>query len=266
MVDDQQAEQSVVTETPPSPVPSEEQKTPESSVGQQDAPQEVSADQKPVEEGLPTEAKDRTKREFEKLQRQLREERMARERLESRFRSMQPKAPELPPVYDPETGLLNEQALSQRDRLTQEALNRAARAEEAVQNYEKDREERETFSAYPELDPNERFGKPHDVEFHKEVRRIALDSMLNPQDYGDKQLSFKEAADLAKGRLTPQVEAAKQQGAKEAIEQLTPKEQASLEATGSSGRRTQVNNLDDLRRRSRKGDSDAIIERLKALG
>ncbi len=261
MIDDPQAEERVVTDTQPSPMPSEEQKTPETQEIQQDASQEGSVETK-SEEGLPEEVKDRTKKEFEKLQRQLREERSARERLESQFQSLQPKEPVLPPVYDPNTGLLDEEALSQRDRLTQEALQRAARAEEAVSNYEKVQEEREMFSAYPELDPNmDKF----DEELSHQVAAIKLHSMVSPEAYGGKQLSGKEAADFLAKRGQKALEAVKQQGAKEAIEQLSPKEQAALEATGSSGRRTQVSNLDDLRKRSRKGDTDAIIERLKAL-
>ena len=262
MTDDQQAEEQVVTETPQSPMPSDEQKTPESQEVEQDAPQEESV--KPEsEQVLPDEAKDRTKREFEKLRRDLHTERTRREQLESRFQSMQPKAPALPPVYDPETGLLNEQALSQRDRLTQEALERAARAEEAVSNYEKVQEERELFSTYKELDPN---GEKFDEELSHQVAAIKLHSMVSPEVYGGKQLSAKEAADFLSKRGQKALEAVKQQGAKEAIEQLSPKEQAALEATSSSGRRTQVSNLDDLRSRSRKGDNDAIMERLKALG
>lgn len=262
MVDDQQAQETPVTETQEAPMPSAEQQTPETQEVTQDAPQEGSV--KPESgEGLPEEAKDRTKKEFEKLKRDLYNERMRREQLESRFQSMQPKAPALPPVYDPETGLLNEQALSQRDRLTQEALDRAARAEEAVQNYEKVQEERELFSSYPELDNN---NDKFDEELSHQVAAIKLHSMVSPEVYGGKQLSAKEAADFLSKRGQKALEAVKQQGAKEAIEQLTPKEQASLEATGSSGRRTQVSNLDDLRSRSRKGDSDAIMERLKALG
>ncbi len=262
MVDDQQAEEQVVTETPQSPMPSDEQKTPESQEVGQDAPQEESV--KPEsEQVLPDEAKDRTKREFEKLRRDLHAERTRREQLESRFQSMQPKAPALPPVYDPETGLLNEQALSQRDRLTQEALERAARAEEAVSNYEKVQEERELYSSYKELDPN---SEKFDEELSHQVAAIKLHSMVSPEIYGGKQLSGKEAADFLSKRGQKALEVVKQQGAKEAIEQLSPKEQAALEATSSSGRRTQVSNLDDLRSRSRKGDNDAIMERLKALG
>lgn len=262
MVDDQQAQETPVTETQESPMPSEEQKTPETPEVQQEVPQKEASVETKSEDGLPEEASERTKKEFDKLQKQLRDERTRREMLESKFQSMQPKKTELPPVYDRETGLLDERALSERDRLILEAQERATRAEAAISNYEANLESKEMFTAHPELDPN---GKQFDEDFSHQVAAIKLHSMVEPSLYGNKQLSGKEAADFLKTKSSKSLEAVKQQASKDAIEQLTPKEQAALEATGSSGRRTQVSNLDDLRLRSRKGDSDAIIERLKNL-
>ena len=102
---------------------------------------------------------------------------------------------------------------------------------------------------------------------NKRNRAFALDSMIHPEDYSGKPLSFKEAADLAKSNLpAKKVEEVRKEAAKAAIEQLTPKEQASLEAVGSPDRRSQVEQpLEDLRFRSRKGDQDAIVERLKGI-
>ena len=179
---------------------------------------------------------------------------------------MQPKKAQeqtLPPMVDPETGLLNEQAVSHRDRLILEANARASRAEEAAQNYIREQENRDTFIAFPELNPEgEKFNKP----LHNLTRSIALDSMVNPQDYGDRQLSFKQAADLAKKTMGTSVEEVKKEAAKEAIERLTPKEQASLEATGSTTRRQQaLGTKDELARRTRKGDLNAIVERMRNM-
>ena len=54
--------------------------------------------------------------------------------------------------------------------------------------------------------------------------------------------------------------------AAETIEKLSPKEQASLEATGSPGRRNQADDtLPDLQSKTRKGDLDAVMARLKAI-
>ena len=243
-------------ETPESPMPSEEQKTPE--------PTEV----KPTEEkeGLPEDAKERTRQEFEKMREKLREERTRREYLETVFNSMQPKKaePEIKPIYDPNTGLLDENALTDIQRRTLAAEDRAKRAEEAVQSYERNQENKETYAAYPELNPeDDRYNKT----LHNLTRSIALDSMVNPNDYSGKQLSFKEAAQIAKKTMGTSVDQIKKEAAKEAIEQLTPKEQASLEATGSTTRRQQASgSIEELRRRTQKGDLTATIERLKRAG
>lgn len=260
MVDDQQAQPQLteepVKETPESPMPSEEQKTPE--------PIEVKPPE--VTEGLPEDAKERTKQEFEKMREKLREERTRREYLETVFNSMQTKKaePEITPIYDPSTGLLDEKALTDVQRRTVAAEDRAKRAEEAVSSYLQDQENRETYAAFPELNPEaEKFNKT----LHNLTRSIALDSMVNPTDYGGKQLSFKDAADIAKKTMGTSVEQIKKEAAKETLEQLTPKEQASLEATGSTTRRQQaLGSLDELKRRTQKGDVNATIERLKRAG
>lgn len=263
MADDNQAPIAPETATQDTPMPSVDQQTTPSSVAPVDAPQEetISADDKG---GLPEEASDRTKREFDKLQQQLREERARREYAEQVYASMTPKTSEREqvPIYDPDTGLIDPDQLSDLQRQTIEANNRAQNAEKAVQSYLTDQENRETFAAHPELDPN---GQAFSKELHVETRRIMLDSMLNPDDYSGTQLSFKQAADLAKKSVG--VEQAKQEGAQEAIEQLTSKEQASLSATGTSGRSRSLDGEDlaQLQRRTRSGDKDAIVERFRRL-
>ena len=270
MQDDPQAQTSdkqeaPVIETPESPMPSEEQKTPEGSGQQEPSPQKEQAIvDKPEPEGLPDEAKERTRQEFDKLRDKLREERSKREYYQSILGSQKKEeAPKMQPIYDPETGLLNEQALSERDKLLFETQERAKRAEESIGGYLVEQENREMFAAHPELNPKD---KAFDKKLHALTRSIALDSMLNPDDYGGRQLTGKEAADVAKQFSGKTLEEAKKEGAKEALEQLTPKEQASLEATGSPARRTQIpGNLDDLKARTRKGDPEALVERLKRM-
>lgn len=248
-------------ETQESVMPTGEQKT-----------GEVTEEVTEPQEGLPDEAKERTKRVVdEALQKaklseeKLREEHAQREYYESMFRSLQPKqqAP-VTPVIDPETGLPNEQVLTDIQKRTLEAEQRAQRAEEAIQTYQNEQENRAVYAQFPELDPN---GDAHDKNLHKEVRKLMLDSMLNPQDYENKQLSFIEAAQLAKGG-GENVEKVKKQAAQEAIEQLTPKEQASLAVGGNSGRRNQVVDIDEIRKLSRGKDSrarQARIERFERL-
>ena len=265
MTDDPKADINAVNDTQQSAMPTDDQKTTGTEVSGEAAQGEETS-QTADEPVLPEGVKERTAREFDKLQSQLREERAKREYLETVWSSMkpkeEPKAEVMPPIYDSQTGLLNEQALTDLQRQSLEAQQRAARAESTIQSYMEEKEKLETYSVHPELNPD---GKSFNKDLHVATRRILLDSMVNPQDYG-KQLSFKEAGDLAKKVSQPAVEAAKAEGAKEALEQLTPKEQAALEATGSPNRRNELSsNIDDLRYKTRKGDKDAIVERLRNI-
>lgn len=272
MANDDRAEQGAEKETQQEPMPSSEQKTPESDADGQASRYAGDSSQA---EGLPEGASDRTRNEFEKLKgsnselaQQLREERARREYMETVFNQLQPKSKQqqekgLEPIYDPETGLINEQALSDIQRKALEAERTVQTLEQQQKQFIREQENREAFTAYPELDPN---GKSFDKKLHVETRRVLIDSMLNPDDYDGKQLSFKEAADLVKGGSTKYLEQAKKEGAKEAVEQLTPKEQAGLEATGTPGRRAQSGNrLEDLQQRTRRGDTLAVIERLERI-
>lgn len=267
MAEDTQGTTVPVSEPQDAPMPSADQQTPVSEGQGMDAPQEVSTP-KAEDTALPESAAERTRREFDKLKEQLRQERTRREYVESVFQSMQPKQPEpqITPIIDPDTGLPREDVLTDIQRRALEAEQRAKNAESQVQSYLQEQENRATYAVYPELDPQ---GPTFNKDLHRRTRSFILDSMLNPDDYGGKQLSFKEAADLAKGVDTKAITAAKQAGAQQAIEQLSPKEQAALEAVGNPSRRAEaLSNLEELRRRSRQpGDEGtlAVIERLKAL-
>ena len=275
MVDDQQAKPTLEKETQASTMPIDEQKTaPEAKVDQPPKESLEDKDTTTVTEGVPESASERTKREFEKLRQKLREEREARQQIEQAYRTVMPKKQpvtekpmELSPLVDPQTGLLNEEALAQRDKLLLEAQERAKSAEKTAKQAIEDSqqrllqsEEKEMFAEFPHLDPQ---SDKFDKKLHRLTRSIKLDSMLNPDDYEGKQLSGVEAARLAKEQLKD-LKSVKAEGAQEAIDQLTPKEQAALEATGTPARRQQTISLDDLRRRSRKGDWQAIMERLKS--
>lgn len=244
-------------ETQEAAVPTAEQQTPKPKV-EQPVPQEKAAQQTDGQE-LPEDASERTRREFDKLRDQLKDERTRRQYYESVMNTLTPQQPQQPSqIIDPETGLLNEQALTETQKTALEARERAARAEQALQSYQNDQENREVYREYPELDPT---GGKHDKELHNETRRLMLDSMVNPDDYG-KQLSFIDAANLAKEKLGTQ---ATKEGAKEAIDQLAPKEQASLEAHGSSQRaREDIASAeeDTLRYKARRGDDHAMAELL----
>lgn len=226
---------------------------------------------------LPEDTKERTKREFDKLRDQLKTERQKREYYEQVFESLQTSpetTEEIPLAYDPETGLVDEKILTDTQKAANEARERAERAEVAIQQYMNHIENREVHKVYPELDPE---NSSHNKEFYQETRKIMLDSMLNPQDYSNKQLSFMEAATQAKerlGKLGGNVEKAKAEGAEEAMANLTLKEQASFEATGSSQRAEKElsqSEEEELRRRIRHGDEDALAQvlaqrRIKSSG
>jgi hypothetical protein len=273
MTDDtQKAKEEPVEVTQEAPMPSADQKVPEVAEVDGGAAQETEVTPATeTNEGLPENASERTRKEFEKLREDLRSERAKRIETERMFGQPQQTTPQFFPnnqqltqVYDPNTGLLNEEALTDIQQKAFQAEQRANKAEQAIANFQIEQQSREAYTAHPELDPKSR---DFDEDLNKRTRAFALDSMIHPEDYSGKQLSFKEAADFAKSSLAPKkVEEAKKVAAQEAIEQLTPKEQASLEAVGSPDRRSQVEQpLEDLRFRSRKGDQDAIVERLKGI-
>jgi hypothetical protein len=257
MAENTQGVETPETDTQESATPTEEQQTTESD--------EVSGDE------LPNEASERTKDSFDRLTNQLKEERQSRLALEGVVRDLQkPKQQEqiIEPIYDPDTGLPSEQGLTALQRQAIEASERATRAEQSVQSLldeqkvrAQEKEDQEAYEAHPEINPTSK-------EFNKNLRdvtaSIMLRSMIHPEEFGNKQLSHKEAGDKAKELVSKIAGNAKQQGAIEAIEQLSPKEQASLEAAGSNNRT--VTDLSDLRKRTQRGDDNALMERLKRVG
>lgn len=251
MTDDpQKAQEQPVAEPQDSPMPSEE-------IKEEEVPAEKA--EQPTE-GLPEDVKERTKREFDKLQTNLREERARREYYEQLFQQMQPQKEEQPKFVDPITGLPNEEALANLSKQTKDAARRAEDAEKRVLEYQQAQENKQVFAVHPELNPDD---KTFNRDLHNLTRSFLLDSMVNPDGYEGKNLSFMEAAEKAKGLLKSNVEEAKKLGAEEAIEQLTPKEQASLDAVGSPSRRTDIDNLDDLRLRSRDRNEEGRLARIK---
>ena len=258
MADTVRANDEPVKDTQESAMPTEEQQTTEALPDKPEV--EVLEDKV-----LPDEAKERTKREFDKLREQLREERARREYMETVFNTIQtPKADkvESPPLYDRETGMLNEQVLTDVQQRALQAEERAKQAEASIVRYMDEVERREAYAKHPELNPA---AESFDEEFSELTSAFILRSMTDPEKYGGKQLSFVDAATRAKKILARGGEVAKAEGAKEALEKLAPKEQAALEAAGSSGRRSDTTNLDELKVRTRKGDMNAITERLSRL-
>lgn len=241
--DTQQAQNEPVPEPQDSPMPSETETA-----------EEVTEQSSTQPEGLPEDAKERTRREFDKLQTQLREERSQRMYYEQLFSQMQPQ--EQQQFIDPNTGLPDEQALASLSKQTQEALKAANDAKKATLEYQRNQENQAVYTAHPELNPD---GKSFNKDLHVLARSVALQSMVSPDDFGGKELTFMEAAEYAKKLY----KAGGKEAATEAIEQLTPKEQASLDAVGSPSRRSSIDDLEDLRLKSRGRDEEARLARIE---
>jgi hypothetical protein len=241
---------------------------------------------------LPVGTSERTAEQFDKLKEsnkklyeanQLLQQELERKKgLEQQFQPVQQAIPQeqQPKIEqfietDPVTG---EQFVNE-DRLKKaigEAQSRATRAEQAVQSYIKQQQEREeqrqteeAYKAYPELNPShEKF----DTDLTRKTRAFLLDSMVNPQEYSGRPLSFREAADLAKqaigapvASLAPQPKLEPKKDQENEI-----KMQASAETSGISSQTQEANQvpqeeLEVLRDRSRRGDLWAVAKRLSQI-
>ena len=163
-------------------------------------------------------------------------------------------------------------------RAQQEAMRgqeTATRAEQAMRNYveaangrEIERQNKETFTVYPELNPQ---GKNFDTRFHAQVRGILTDSFLNTREYGGRPLTFIEAAQFIKGTgnqqpSQQQVVPTPQGGVQQPTAQEL-KEQASL-SIPSQPQQVLPSSANDetikaLSEKTRYGDDKALAERLK---
>ena len=165
---------------------------------------------------LPDDTRERTREQFEKLidsnKRLFESNKMLAQELQQRNQIAQTFAP-IQNVPQPRPAQVNPQDFVEVDPVTgessvnvermkthiEEINQRANRAEQAVQSYIKtseereiDRQNREAFGSYPELNPND--DKTFNVGFNKQVRGVLFDSMYNSSDYGGRPLTFKEAA------------------------------------------------------------------------
>lgn len=199
---------------------------------------------------LPDGAKERTTQEFEKLKTQLKEEKERRLQYERMFNQYPQYTPQ------PKTDFVDDPLEAQVSQLTQQNQQLS----KITQTLMADRDERQARSAYkahPQLDPN-------NGNFNEKFHNAVVGYLANAYARGQ-NISLKQAADEVIAVASGSVEEAKKQGEKEALERLTPKEQASLEASSRSDRRNEIQGLEDLRMRTRQGDKSAILERLKAL-
>lgn len=178
---------------------------------------------------------------------------------------------------DPATGerFLNEAKLQQKiNEVNEIARTTANKFESYIQNAEQresQRQEQETYQAYPELDPGPWNADKFDRELHKLTRSILTDSYVNPVDYGNRNLSFKEAADIAASKLrgtqTPVVTAQAPAPAPENDGGL--KDQASASVPSQPAPQARASQADEaeltnLRMATRYGSDEALAQRILA--
>lgn len=242
----------------------------------------------------PIEARDRTRDQFEKLlesNRRLNERNLVlQQELERRQQSsaltfdpfqaqrQTPQQQVNPNDFieiDPNTGdkFINEQRLRAR---LEEVTQKANRLEQTLQGYVKtaeerevERQEKETYSAYPELNPN---SKNFDPSFNRNVRSILTDSFYNAQEYGGSPLSFKEAADFVRAQFPkpaqqqPAPAVDDKAKAEEAAAAKAAKEQGSAQAVSQPRGQAQISDddeLETLRYRTRYlNDDEALARRI----
>jgi hypothetical protein len=266
MASDTRTEKTPVEDSQAGAMSTPEQTPAEESV-EPAAPTEVTGTAETEELALPDDAKDRTTEQFDKLKEQLRDERVRREEAETAYSSQylqqQPVAGnQQKPIYDAATGYVDVDELERLRSTTAKAQASATRSDRKLEKYIVQQQKAEAFAVYPELDTK---SKDHDSELAKMSNALITASMMNPKDYSG-ELTLKQAADMIRGMSDRDRKAAEKVGAAKAVEELTPKEQASLEATGRSDRRTDVEvDYSELRGATRRGSKEATIARLRAL-
>lgn len=233
------------------------------------------------QDGLPSDASERTKQRFAELTKQLSEEKQRAKSLEDAYKTLsqpaQSRAQDKTETVateesfiDPVTGFLNEAALANSQKRAIEAEKNASEAKATIERFMQDQkksaleaaqkaEATEAYTAHPDLNPD-------DKAFNKELHDFTTAIILQERYMNGNELTFKQAGDRAKAAINKIVVDAKGEGAQEALSQLDAKENAALETTGSPSRRqTAQDNLETLRQQSRHGQPDAIVERMKKI-
>lgn len=249
----------------------------------------VPSDDKPTDDSkeLPEEAKDRTKEQFEKLKKHNQELSEKVKNLEG-YRQPQPSVLEsLRPPSQPQqvpssqykhlnqqqvdsiqkelvkkgkdgydyvdTNLL-QQRLQTADQRAKRAEMRAQRTEEKLTRLEETQQMRDTYSQFPQLDPN---GNKFDSNFYNLVRG----ELMNQAMRGEKDLQ--KAATTVNSALSSYKTSDKKES-QEPKKDTKKAQKQQINASGSAGR-TDVD-FDQLRRESLQGKKGAIAERLKRSG
>lgn len=256
---DQQADKTAETETPSEAMPVPEQKTSEPIETTDAAERETSVDETELE--LPKDSKERTQEQFEKLKSQLAEERAKRVSLERVFTpTTQSQSQDKPDWYDPDTNSVDVSKLQEREALMQQKMSTLESQLTGINRKEEKIQEKEAYATYPELNPK---SGDFDDNFQEQLISYMATSFAK-----GKQITMKQAADNIIALSEKRAKKAEKEGAQKALESLSPKEQAALEATGRSDRRLPSEDHDSLRAKSRQGGrsgQEAIMKRLSRI-
>lgn len=265
MTEDTRAQESVEVQAQQEPMPSSNEQG-EKINQQPDSGESQLSDIEDLPEGV----SQRTREQFEKLRSQLNEARSQLGEKEQRsgvfdtMRAQGIQPEQVAPTPMSVNDLVDPQGYVDLDKL-ERVLNEVAEVRTIANSTLETVQEREAYSSYPELNPDPA-NVAFDAQFQKMTRALLLDSMANPQLYGNRQLSLKQAADEAKKLYARSPEHANQVAESEVTENLVPKETAALEAVGRSDRRKEANQTqEELSYRTRIGDKDALRQRLSRI-
>ena len=250
--------------------------------------QPVVTQTEPTEPSTPAEPevmKDRTRDNFEKLlesnQRLFEQNEIMRQEIQQKLGqptpqpAQQTQQPAQTPQsewdfyeVDPKTG----ETFINRDKLSEtmkELRDRTQRAEVQVQKIVKTNEEKEierqnaeTFAVYPTLNPKD---ENFDKQFSLQVEGLVYSSLIGPDRFNGRPLTFKEAADMVRGQQPTQPAQSEPEQAEE------PGKGEALKETAASGAMSQPQNqtvpTDDsdliaLRFATRMGNEQALAQRL----
>lgn len=216
--------------------------------------------------------KDRTAEQFEKLKEHNKQLKQKLEQLESAkptqsvLESLRPsdnypgvtpaQAAEIQDQVFDEQGyvdpnLLN-QKLAEANRIANQAIQTAEQAQKQLRNFEETQVTKELYKQFPQLDPN---GDTFDPKFYKRVRNELVGQLTD----GKNQDVF-EAAKSVSDTFTTEVKVQVQEQ-----EDISLKQQASSVIGTSQGVSKPVDH-DWLVGETRKGNADALSERLKRSG
>lgn len=263
MADNQQAEKPAEEQAQQTAMPTGEQKGQEVADSQEEVQETGESLEAPAGDSedleLPKEVSERTSEQFDKLKAQLRE---ARQKLFRQTGSQEYEGEaKIKPLYDPATGLVNIEALTDLQRRAFDAERKASNLEQRFTQQTQDTQVRELYEAHPELkNPKSKEAK----ELFDESERIWMHSQAYPEKYGGETLTQKQAADYAKKRTgnteTP----------KEEAQRLEAKEQASFGASGrpTQGVQSKITSEEESQRLqygTRIGDKESMVVRMRAI-